>query len=206
MSKRNTQPPHYKNAGTFSAHFNKSCRPVWNRTYSTEKTDLTGRNLPLQRISVAVTLYYNITYPPWLQDLTLFYFQNFSQHIKIFLCILHNWIKIKYICVKICFDVYNVSVSETSGVWSYEKMRKKRQYFIIQFRSACFVYTSAALSYSDNCSSACSYRCNGSEVLSLKGDIFMKIVVVDNPKFWSFFLRRMFKIKKLPQQPAISWM
>lgn len=28
----------------------------------------------------------------------------------------------------------------------------------------------------------------------------MKIVVVDNPKFWSFFLRKMFKIKKLPQQ------
>ena len=27
----------------------------------------------------------------------------------------------------------------------------------------------------------------------------MKIVVVDNPKFWSFFLRKMFKIKKLPK-------
>ncbi len=28
----------------------------------------------------------------------------------------------------------------------------------------------------------------------------MKIVVVDNPKFWSFFLRKMFGIKKLPKQ------
>ncbi|MBQ1659770.1 MAG: stage V sporulation protein SpoVM [Clostridia bacterium] len=26
----------------------------------------------------------------------------------------------------------------------------------------------------------------------------MKIVVVDNPKFFSFFLRKMFRIKKLP--------
>ena len=25
----------------------------------------------------------------------------------------------------------------------------------------------------------------------------MKIVVVDNPKFWSFFLRKMFGIKKV---------
>lgn len=25
----------------------------------------------------------------------------------------------------------------------------------------------------------------------------MKFVVVDNPKFWSFFLRKWFKIKKL---------
>lgn len=28
----------------------------------------------------------------------------------------------------------------------------------------------------------------------------MKIVVVDNPKFWGFFLRRIFKIKKLSIQ------
>ena len=28
----------------------------------------------------------------------------------------------------------------------------------------------------------------------------MKIVVVDNPKFWGFFLRKMFGIKKLPSQ------
>ncbi len=28
----------------------------------------------------------------------------------------------------------------------------------------------------------------------------MKIVVVDNPKVWSFFLRKMFGIKKLPKQ------
>ncbi|MBR2175970.1 MAG: stage V sporulation protein SpoVM [Clostridia bacterium] len=27
----------------------------------------------------------------------------------------------------------------------------------------------------------------------------MKIVVVDNPRFWSFFLRKMFGIKRLPQ-------
>lgn len=27
----------------------------------------------------------------------------------------------------------------------------------------------------------------------------MKIVVVDNPKFFSFFLRKMFGIKKLPK-------
>ena len=39
---------------------------------------------------------------------------------------------------------------------------------------------------------------------SMEGDFFMKIVVVDNPKFWSFFLRKMFKIKKLPQQPEIN--
>ena len=32
----------------------------------------------------------------------------------------------------------------------------------------------------------------------------MKIVVVDNPKFWGFILRKMFKIKKLPQQPSIN--
>lgn len=31
----------------------------------------------------------------------------------------------------------------------------------------------------------------------LKGELFMKIVVVDNPKFWSFFLRKMFGIKKI---------
>ncbi|MBQ3928814.1 MAG: stage V sporulation protein SpoVM [Clostridia bacterium] len=28
----------------------------------------------------------------------------------------------------------------------------------------------------------------------------MKFVVVDNPKFFSFFLRKMFKIKKIPAQ------
>lgn len=27
----------------------------------------------------------------------------------------------------------------------------------------------------------------------------MKIVIVDNPKFFSFFLRKMFNIKKLPK-------
>ncbi len=30
----------------------------------------------------------------------------------------------------------------------------------------------------------------------------MKIVVVDNPKFWGFFLRKVFGIKKLPKQPT----
>lgn len=38
----------------------------------------------------------------------------------------------------------------------------------------------------------------------MKGVQFMKIVVVDNPKFWGFILRRVFKIKKLPQQPIIN--
>ncbi|MDD6490317.1 MAG: stage V sporulation protein SpoVM [Clostridia bacterium] len=28
----------------------------------------------------------------------------------------------------------------------------------------------------------------------------MKFVVVDNPKFWGFFLRRIFRIKKHAQQ------
>ncbi len=31
----------------------------------------------------------------------------------------------------------------------------------------------------------------------------MKIVVLDNPKFWGFFLRRMFGIKKIPQEPSV---
>ena len=30
----------------------------------------------------------------------------------------------------------------------------------------------------------------------------MKVVVVDNPKFFSFFLRKIFKIKKIPVQPV----
>lgn len=30
----------------------------------------------------------------------------------------------------------------------------------------------------------------------MKGELYMKIVVVDKPKFWSFFLRRVFGIKK----------
>lgn len=30
----------------------------------------------------------------------------------------------------------------------------------------------------------------------------MKIVVVNNPKFLGFFLRKIFKIKKLPNQTA----
>ena len=76
-------------------------------------------------------------------------------------------------------------------------MREKRQYFIIQFRLACFMCTSAALPYCHYCGHSCGNRCDGVKMLSLKGDFFMKIVVVDNPKFWSFFLRKMFKIKKL---------
>ncbi|MGN0469343.1 MAG: stage V sporulation protein SpoVM [Acutalibacteraceae bacterium] len=32
----------------------------------------------------------------------------------------------------------------------------------------------------------------------------MKFVVVDNPKFWSFFLRRIFKIKKNAQQDIVA--
>ena len=55
---------------------------------------------------------------------------------------------------------------------AHEKMYEKRQYIVIQFRSACFVYTSAELSDRDYCDSACGHRRDRSEVLSLKGDIF----------------------------------
>jgi len=57
-------------------------------------------------------------------------------------------------------------------VEAHEKMYEKRQYIVIQFRSACFVYTSAELSDSDNCSHTCCDCRDRSEVLSLKGDIF----------------------------------
>lgn len=34
----------------------------------------------------------------------------------------------------------------------------------------------------------------------------MKIVIVDRPKFFSFFLRKMFKIKKLPDNNSLQSM
>ena len=55
---------------------------------------------------------------------------------------------------------------------AYEKMYQRRQCFVIRFRSACFVYTSAALSDRGHCGTACGHCRDRHEVLSLKGDIF----------------------------------
>lgn len=51
------------------------------------------------------------------------------------------------------------------------------------------------------CHSSYNYGDNVAEVLQIiTGGSFMKFVVVDNPKFWGFFLRRIFRIKKHAQQ------
>ncbi len=47
---------------------------------------------------------------------------------------------------------------------------------------------------------ACNYTDNNPLPLTdYCGGFVMKIVVVDNPKFFSFFLRKMFGIKRLPK-------
>lgn len=48
-----------------------------------------------------------------------------------------------------------------------------------------------------NGAAGCDKLCGFTMPQILKGELIMKIVVVDNPKFWSFFLRRMFGIKKV---------
>lgn len=49
----------------------------------------------------------------------------------------------------------------------------------------------------------CGSRCDNTDTLPEKlllGGISMKFVVIDNPKFFGFFLRKMFGIKKLKAQ------
>ena len=83
----------------------------------------------------------------------------------------------------------------------YEKLYKKRKYSCVQLGTVGFVYISAMLADSHCCHSSYNYGDNVAEVLqTITGGSVMKFVVVDNPKFWSFFLRRIFKIKKNAQQ------